>query len=176
MARNRVQFQKGLSAPEFERLYGTEEQCRAVIVASRWPDGFVCPACGGTRHSVVKTRGLYQCSTCRTQTSAFRRDDLRRDQAEAARLGPNPLSPDPDQAGDLQNRPRPASRRGDADHRLEDQAQARSGHVRTRRRQAAARAHRDRRRLYRRRTHGLAGRGRGAAGKTPFVAALETTP
>ena len=133
MARNRVQFQKGLSAPEFERLYGTEEQCRAVIVASRWPDGFVCPACGGTRHSVVKTRGLYQCSACRTQTSAFRRDDLRRDQAEAARLGPNPLSPDPDQAGDLQNRPRPASRRGDADHRLEDQAQARSGHVRTRR-------------------------------------------
>jgi ribosomal protein L37AE/L43A len=69
MARNKVQFQKGLSEPEFERLYGTEEQCRAAVVASRWPDGFVCPECGGTRHSVVKTRGLYQCSTCRTQTS-----------------------------------------------------------------------------------------------------------
>ncbi len=69
MARNMVQFQKGLSEPGFERLYGTEEQCRAAVVASRWPDGFVCPACGGTRHSVVKTRGLYQCSACRVQTS-----------------------------------------------------------------------------------------------------------
>ena len=69
MPRNRVQFQKGLSEPEFERRYGTEEQCRAAVVASRWPDGFVCPACGGTRHSVVKTRGLYQCSACRVQTS-----------------------------------------------------------------------------------------------------------
>ncbi|MEI4233429.1 transposase [Roseovarius sp. D22-M7] len=55
MARNKVQFQKGLSEPEFERLYGTEEQCRAGVVASRWPDGFVCPECGGTRHSIVKT-------------------------------------------------------------------------------------------------------------------------
>ncbi len=69
MARNKVQFQKGLSEFEFERLYGTEEQCRAAVVASRWPDGFVCPACGGKRHSVVKTRGLYQCRACRVQTS-----------------------------------------------------------------------------------------------------------
>ena len=69
MARNKVQFQKGLSEFGFERLYGSEDQCRAAVVASRWPDGFVCPGCGGTRHSVVKTRGLYQCSACRVQTS-----------------------------------------------------------------------------------------------------------
>ena len=30
MARNRVQFRKGLSEPEFERLYGAGEQCRAA--------------------------------------------------------------------------------------------------------------------------------------------------
>jgi transposase-like protein len=69
MARNMVQFQKGLSEPAFERLYGTEEQCRAVVVASRWPDGFACPACGGGEHSQVKTRGLFQCTACRRQTS-----------------------------------------------------------------------------------------------------------
>jgi hypothetical protein len=40
MARNGVQFQKGLSEPAFEQQYGTEEQCRAVVIASRWPDGF----------------------------------------------------------------------------------------------------------------------------------------
>ena len=30
MARNKVQFQKGLSEVGFEALYGTEEKCRAV--------------------------------------------------------------------------------------------------------------------------------------------------
>ena len=38
MARNTVQFQKGLSEPEFDRLYGTEEQCRAVVVALLSPE------------------------------------------------------------------------------------------------------------------------------------------
>ncbi len=35
----------------------------------RWPSGFVCPVCGGQDHSLVKTRGLYQCTACRRQTS-----------------------------------------------------------------------------------------------------------
>ena len=69
MARNAVQFQKGLSEPEFERQYGTEEQCRAAVVASRWPDGFICPECGERRYSLVKSRDLFQCTGCRRQTS-----------------------------------------------------------------------------------------------------------
>jgi ISXO2-like transposase domain/Transposase zinc-ribbon domain len=69
VARTAVQFQKGLSELTFDRLYGTEGQCRAVVVAARWPDGFECPACGGRGHSVVTTRDLFQCSACRRQTS-----------------------------------------------------------------------------------------------------------
>ena len=69
MARNVVQFQKGLSEPAFEQQYGTEEQCRAIVIASRWPRGFECPACGGERYSLVTTRDLYQCTRCRRQTS-----------------------------------------------------------------------------------------------------------
>ena len=69
MARNKVQFQTGLSEPEFERLYGTEEQCRALVIAARWPAGFECPVCGGKTHSLVKTRDLFQCTACRRQTS-----------------------------------------------------------------------------------------------------------
>jgi len=69
MARNKVQFQKGLSEVGFEALYGTEEQCRALVIASRWPEGFECPACGGRAHCEVKTRKLFQCNACRRQTS-----------------------------------------------------------------------------------------------------------
>ena len=69
MARNVVQFQKGLSEPAFEQQYGTEEQCRAIVIASRWPRGFECPACGATQYCVVTTRDLYQCAKCRRQTS-----------------------------------------------------------------------------------------------------------
>ena len=39
MARSGIQFQKGLSLPEFQRLYGTEEQCEAALEQARWPDG-----------------------------------------------------------------------------------------------------------------------------------------
>jgi len=69
MARNAVQFQKGLSEPAFEQLYGTEEQRRAIVIASRWPNGFECPVCGAGQYSVVTTRDLYQCAKCRRQTS-----------------------------------------------------------------------------------------------------------
>ena len=33
MARNRVQFQKGLSEAAFDEAYGTEAQCHAALVA-----------------------------------------------------------------------------------------------------------------------------------------------
>src|SRR5271154_6091351 len=69
MARNVVQFQKGLSEPAFEQQYGSEEQCRAIVIASRWPRGFECPACGGRQYCLVTTRDLYQCTKCRRQTS-----------------------------------------------------------------------------------------------------------
>src|SRR5215472_5140498 len=69
MARNRVQFQKGLSEAQFAVLYGTEDQCREAVMGWRWPSGFVCPVCGGKHHSFIKTRALYQCTACRRQTS-----------------------------------------------------------------------------------------------------------
>jgi len=70
MARNRIQFQKGLSEAGFAALYGTEELCRAAVERWRWPEGFVCPKCGGRKHCVVDgPRLLYQCNACRRQTS-----------------------------------------------------------------------------------------------------------
>src|SRR6516225_1472698 len=69
MARNKVQFQRGLSDVEFERLYGTEEKCRAALFSWRWPEGFVCPACGASAHCELEKRALWQCNACHTQTS-----------------------------------------------------------------------------------------------------------
>ncbi|MBL8393946.1 MAG: transposase, partial [Candidatus Accumulibacter sp.] len=48
MAMNRIQFQPGLSMPEFAQRFGTESQCAAALEAARWPNGFSCPRCGGT--------------------------------------------------------------------------------------------------------------------------------
>lgn len=69
MARNPVQFQKGLSLSEFNARYGREKQCHTALIEMRWPEGFVCPKCGGRKHSYAKARRIFQCSACRTQTS-----------------------------------------------------------------------------------------------------------
>jgi transposase-like protein len=69
MARNRIQFQKGLSEARFQALYGDEDKCRALVAAWRWPDGFVCPKCEGSAHYIVGPRKLFQCNGCRRQTS-----------------------------------------------------------------------------------------------------------
>ena len=70
MARNEVQFQKGLSMSEFNRRHGTEDQCHAALVKMRWPDGFVCPKCAGRKHGYCWPKRLFQCTACRVQTSA----------------------------------------------------------------------------------------------------------
>lgn len=69
MPKNKIQFQKGLILNRFLELYGTEEQCRERLFKARWPDGYKCPKCGYTNYYVVSTRGLYQCCNCRYQCS-----------------------------------------------------------------------------------------------------------
>ena len=69
MARNPVQFQKGISLNEFLSLYGTEEQCFDALYRWRWPSGFVCPNCGHDRHCQLTTHKLQQCYRCNRQTS-----------------------------------------------------------------------------------------------------------
>ena len=69
MARNPVQFQKGISLNEFLSLYGTEEQCFDALYRWRWPNGFVCPNCGHDRGCQLTTHKLQQCYRCNRQTS-----------------------------------------------------------------------------------------------------------
>ena len=71
MSINRIQFQPGMSMPEFLKYYGTEAQCEAAVEKARWPQGFVCPCCEKTVCSVFRlgAHNMYQCSACRHQTS-----------------------------------------------------------------------------------------------------------
>jgi transposase-like protein len=69
MARNRIQFQKGLSEAQFVHLYGDEAKCRALVTAWRWPDGFRCPRCKRSAHCLVSERRLFQCNSCHHQAS-----------------------------------------------------------------------------------------------------------
>ncbi|AHE97760.1 IS1595 family transposase [Thioalkalivibrio paradoxus] len=71
MAQNRIQFQPGMSMPEFLAQYGTEAQCEAALERVRWPEGFRCPRCGGHAHCVLRSspRKVFQCNACRHQAS-----------------------------------------------------------------------------------------------------------
>ena len=73
MAMNRVQFQRGLSMAEFMDRYGTNGECEAALVASRWPDGFACPVCGGPASCSFRRQGrlYWQCASCRHQCSVI---------------------------------------------------------------------------------------------------------
>lgn len=71
MPMNRVQFQAGLSMPEFLERYATEAQCEAALEAARWPRGFVCPSCGGAARTSFRRGRLryWQCGACERQCS-----------------------------------------------------------------------------------------------------------
>lgn len=69
MAKNKIQFQKGMSITEFMKKYGSHEQCRKALFKLRWPNGYSCPICGNSTYCELKSRELYQCNRCHHQTS-----------------------------------------------------------------------------------------------------------
>ncbi len=69
MKRNRVQFQKGLSPGKFLQRYGSEGPCEQAVFKARWPAGFRCPECGSRRHCRIRSRTLWQCHACHRRTS-----------------------------------------------------------------------------------------------------------
>ncbi len=53
---------------EFETRFASEEACREYLVSLRWPDGFRCPGCGGSK-AWWTGRGLLHCAGCGRQSS-----------------------------------------------------------------------------------------------------------
>ena len=58
------------SLSEFQTSFPDETSCAAFLFERRWPQGFVCPACGSTGAALLKSRAhTYECLDCGRQTS-----------------------------------------------------------------------------------------------------------
>ncbi len=55
---------------EMEQMFDNEDACRRRIAEQRWPNGFVCGACGGTTGWEMGN-GRILCRSCRHQQSAL---------------------------------------------------------------------------------------------------------
>lgn len=71
MCKNAIQFQHGESLFSLLKRFGSDTQCREVLFALRWPNGFHCPECGGADYCFLPHRRLYQCNRCHHQTSVI---------------------------------------------------------------------------------------------------------
>ena len=55
----------------FYDTFKTDRDCEDYLFAERFPNGFVCPRCGGHRCAHIKNRTGYQCSDCGKQVSVL---------------------------------------------------------------------------------------------------------
>lgn len=55
---------------EFTRRFEADSDCLRYVADVRWPQGFVCPGCGG-RKGWSMSRGTVFCAACRRQTSTI---------------------------------------------------------------------------------------------------------
>jgi hypothetical protein len=59
-----------MSRSDFDRRFPDEEACARYLAAKRWPDGFVCPACGHDKGWELATKPFTrECAGCHRQTS-----------------------------------------------------------------------------------------------------------
>ncbi len=61
---------KPRSLAEVQKLFPDDERCADFLFDRRWPEGFVCPKCGGRHAYLLKSRWrTYECVDCGRQTS-----------------------------------------------------------------------------------------------------------
>ena len=55
---------------EFQQRFPDERACADYLIETRWPDGFVCPSCGGVKAWALETKAFtFECAGCHKQTS-----------------------------------------------------------------------------------------------------------
>src|SRR3954453_6829927 len=60
---------KGLREAGLRERFGTEEACRKALFEMRWREGLTCSACGGRGFCELKARKGFQCDRCKKQLS-----------------------------------------------------------------------------------------------------------
>src|SRR6478736_594522 len=144
---------KGLSEAEFRQRFGTEAQCRSALFQLRWGKGWACPGCGHGGYAELKGRAVYQCNRCKRQVGLTAGTVFHWTKLPLTTwfLAIYHLSQSKAGMSSIELARRLGTRQPMAwllKHKIMAAMQAREGGK----------------------------RGRGAAGKTPFVAAVETTP
>src|SRR5258707_7822370 len=67
---SRWKTDRPMSRAEFDARFPDRTACARYLAAKRWPDGFVCPACGVCKGWELETKPFtWECSGCHRQTS-----------------------------------------------------------------------------------------------------------
>src|SRR5208337_620765 len=53
-----------MTVSEFRSRFGDEVLCGEHLTAQRWPNGFVCPRCGGRSRGYMASRRVHECAGC----------------------------------------------------------------------------------------------------------------
>lgn len=53
----------------FQEMFPDEAACEQYLIEKRWPEGFVCPACGEKEGWYLSARRSFQCKSCHSQES-----------------------------------------------------------------------------------------------------------
>ena len=166
---------RGLSDEAFREAFGAEEQCRSALSRLRWPDGFVCPACGHRGHCVLAEPEPLPMLPVQEADILHGGHDLPRHQAAAdAVVRGRPPDRNGEERDYLGRAGAPS--RGQAADRLDHEAQDHGGDGAARGRHAGCRGRVEMDDAYLGGARAGGKRGRGAPGKTPFVAAVSTSP
>ena len=66
---NCLMKQQAMKLEEWNKHFGTAEQCLEEVARHRWKDGFRCPTCGHDQAWVLKRHCIRECRACRWQAS-----------------------------------------------------------------------------------------------------------
>jgi hypothetical protein len=67
---SRWKYDRPMSRTDFDHRFPDDEACARHLATVRWPDGFVCPACGACKGWELATKPhTFECAGCHRQTS-----------------------------------------------------------------------------------------------------------
>lgn len=65
----RLKRRRILTVQQFQSQFSSEEQCLQYLSAHRWPQGFICPRCGGGSRGYMRAKRVHECRACGYQGS-----------------------------------------------------------------------------------------------------------